>query len=245
MGLFKILRKKQYTHDEKVSQAYSCYKVDMVEKVFPGGKTQASNIIMSLARIYGLNLESCDATMYYNILQIYSGILIRKVITQSADEHIISIIQSRHGALIKNEIFAQKTLAYVIINMKNNEFVLENDEDMSILDVMVNLLCQVEDTAKKNSEAEKENTEDPEYGLVPNKPIFTRGVNESKKYLDMLRTPSGEKLLWKRRGSMVVHGINGMVDIYDSKLQSGEVYITVYINMYGSANTKKVPKGFL
>ena len=43
---------------------------------------------------------------------------------------------------------------------------------------------------------------------------------------------------------MSVDGINGMVDVYDTYLPSGEEYKTIYINMYGASNSTFAPKGF-
>lgn len=128
--------------------------------------------------------------------------------------------------------------------MKNNEFFLDSEDALSTLDFMTDMFSQMETTASENAEAELDNLDDPEYGLVPNKPIYTQGVNGSHKYLDGLKTSLGEALTWNRRGSMGVEGINGMIDIYDSTLPSGKPYKTVYVNMYGSANSNKIPKGF-
>ncbi|MCQ2401465.1 MAG: hypothetical protein MJ059_06035 [Lachnospiraceae bacterium] len=71
MGLFNIFKKKAPTHDEKVALAYRCYKPDMVGMVYPGGQAQASGIIRSISRICNINLESCDAAKYYEILTVY------------------------------------------------------------------------------------------------------------------------------------------------------------------------------
>jgi len=75
-------------------------------------------------------------------------------------------------------------------------------------------------------------------------PIYTNGVNGSNKYLEGLKTALGEKLTWKRVGSTSAEGVNGLIDIYVSTLPSGKEYKTLYLNMYGSSNSKKVPKGF-
>ena len=76
MGLFDIFKKKPPTHEEKVDLAYRCYKPEMVGMVFPGGKKQASNIIRSIAKLIGANLESLDAKGYYGLLSIFSDVLI-------------------------------------------------------------------------------------------------------------------------------------------------------------------------
>lgn len=244
MGLFDVFKKKQPSHSEKVELAYKCYKPDMVGMIFPGGKVQADKVISSLGKLYGVNLNESDAKKYYDILTTYSDVLIRRVVTQSSDDHIITSLQIKHGDLIKNKAVAQKALAYVTLNMINNDFSLDTPEDLSSLDFMTDMYSEMEQTARENAEAEKENMDDPEYGLVASKPIYTNGVNGSNKYLEGLKTALGEKLTWKRVGSTSAEGVNGLIDIYVSTLPSGKEYNTLYLNMYGSSNSKKVPKGF-
>lgn len=88
---------------------------------------------------------------------------------------------------------------------------------------------------------------DENFGLTPEKPIYTLAtmlVEGEKDYLNSLRTMNQEKLTWKRAGSISLSGIHGMVDIYDTFLPSGELYKTLYINMYGARKSTTVPKGF-
>ena len=77
------------------------------------------------------------------------------------------------------------------------------------------------------------------------KPVYAEGVEGSRKYLASLRTLSGEKLSWERRGAIDAVGINGMVDIYVGTLPSGEEYETLYVNMYGTKNSTVAPQGFI
>ena len=244
MGLFDVFKKKAPSHSEKVALAYKCYKAEMVGMVFPGGQTQASNIIISMAKIFGLKLEECDAKKYYDVLSTYSDVLIRRVVTQSSDEHILTSLQVKHADLVKSKEIAQKALAFVTLNMMNNDFMLNTTEDLSVLDLVSGTLAEMGQTADNNTEAEQGNLGDSEYGLVANKPIYTKGVSGSQHYIESLKAASGEKLTWNRRGSMSVQGINGMIDVYDSTLPSGKPYKTLYVNMYGSKNSDIVPKGF-
>ncbi len=85
---------------------------------------------------------------------------------------------------------------------------------------------------------------DPEYGFVPQKPIYTSGVDGEKQYLGSLRTVAGAPVTWNRRGSMGADGIHGMIDIYDVYLPSGDLYRTLYLNMYSSTNSTYPPVGF-
>lgn len=244
MGLFDIFKKKPPTHEEKVDLAYRCYKPEKVGLVFPGGKKQASNIIRSIAKLIGANLESLDAKGYYGLLSIFSDVLIRRVVTHSTDDNIVASLQSKHSQEIKNKAIAQKVLAYCTINMQNHDFCLDNAESIDALSLFDNILSKNEQIAQSNGTAQTENLDDPDYGLVPEKPVYVKGVEGSEEYLRNLRTSLGEIVTWERRGSLAVDNVNGMVDIYEIILPSGKLYKTIYLNMYGMQNSTKAPKGF-
>lgn len=101
--------------------------------------------------------------------------------------------------------------------------------------------------ANRIGQADHENEVD--FGLVPEKPIYTLAtdiVEGEHEYLANLRVAnSGEKIKWERKGSMSADGVNGMIDIYDTYLQSGDFYKTVYINMYGAKKSLSAPVGFV
>lgn len=100
--------------------------------------------------------------------------------------------------------------------------------------------------AKKYNETVKDKyVNDPDYGLVKEKPIYVNGVTASKEYLSQLLTENGELLKWDRLGSMAVDGIQGMIDRYNLYLPSGELYKTVYINIYCLSNSESIPQGFV
>lgn len=124
-------------------------------------------------------------------------------------------------------------------------------ENMSSDDVLNVLITSGVKAAKEayeaNSQNQPNNETDFDFGLVPEKPIYTlarKSVDGEIGYLSKLRTPKGEKIKWNRRGSTSVEGINGVIDIYDIYLMSGQKYTTIYINMYGAKASKKMPTGF-
>ena len=104
------------------------------------------------------------------------------------------------------------------------------------------------DAMEANCQSQPDNEADADFGLVPEKPIFTlalKSVEGEKEYLGRLYTLNGEKIKYNRRGSTSADGINGMIDIYDTYLPSGQPYKTIYINMYGAKRSNKAPAGFL
>ena len=119
------------------------------------------------------------------------------------------------------------------------------DEAMSAI-----LQMQAKNTVEAmeaNSKNQPDNEGDADFGLVPEKPIFTlalKSVDGEKEYLDELYALNGERIAYNRLGSTHVNGINGMIDIYETFLPSGQPYKTIYINMYGAKRSTKAPAGF-
>lgn len=133
MGILNFFKKKEPSHSEKVSIAYRCYKADMVDMIFPDGIRQADKIICSLAKIYGLQLDSLDGVSYHDILTTYTDVIIRKVITQSDNGMILVSLQTQHSNLVKSPEMAQRVLAYTNLNMLDHSFALECEADMKLL----------------------------------------------------------------------------------------------------------------
>ena len=126
-----------------------------------------------------------------------------------------------------------------------------NIADMSPDDALNAILkIQAKNTVEAmeaNSKTQPDNEGDADFGLVPEKPIFTlalMSVDGEKEYLNRLYTANGEKIKYNRLGSTSVDGINGMIDIYETFLPSGQPYKTIYINMYGAKKSTKAPDGF-
>jgi len=127
-----------------------------------------------------------------------------------------------------------------------------NIADMSPDDALNAILkIQAKNTVEAmeaNSKTQPDNEGDADFGLVPEKPIFTlalMSVDGEKEYLNRLYAANGEKIKYNRLGSTSVDGINGMIDIYETFLPTGQPYNTIYINMYGAKNSTKAPAGFV
>ena len=126
---------------------------------------------------------------------------------------------------------------------------LENATPKDVLNAIIKI--QAEETVKnlkENSKNQPNNEEDADFGLVPEKPIYTlalMSVDGELEYLNKLYTENGVKVKWNRLGSTSVDGVNGLIDIYDTYLPSGEPYKTIYINMYGAKRSEKAPAGFI
>lgn len=83
------------------------------------------------------------------------------------------------------------------------------------------------------------------YGLCAENPIIVSGPVGTNAYLARLRTPSGQKLNWKRIGSTGAEGVPGSTDVYTGTLDDGSQYITIFVNWYGSSNATEAPEGLV
>lgn len=85
----------------------------------------------------------------------------------------------------------------------------------------------------------------PNYGLVPHNPVFVNGPMGTQRYLDRLKPPNGDSIRWERKGSLQTANISGNTDIYFGYLSDGSVYIKIFVNWYGIANSDTAPKGLI
>lgn len=244
MGLFDFFKKTPPTHEEKVNLAYKCFNEKMVKAVFPGEKQQASNIIRSLGKILNINLENCSAKEYHTILTMFSGVSIRRVLTQSNDERIIISLQVNYGEYIKDQATAEKVLAFCKLNMSDHSFVLDSEQDMALLESCSGGITENEKIAVENIEIQEVSIEDADYGICMNKPIYTNDENDTEIFLNSLKSTLGEYLVWEKQDTLDVDGIAGKVLVYASSLPSGKSYKTIYVNEHGVSAERKIPKGF-
>ena len=124
------------------------------------------------------------------------------------------------------------------------EVIIPTTENETATKILASGIIEEQKAMEANRESQPHNELDADFGLVPHKPVYTVGIDEQEKYLKSLRTINGEPIKWNRRGSMNVDGVNGIVDVYDTYLPSGDEYKTIYINMYGASNSTFAPKGF-
>lgn len=128
------------------------------------------------------------------------------------------------------------------------EVVPTDIEYETVAKILASGIIEGKKAMEANRESQPHHELDDDFGLVPEKPIFTlaqMSVDGEREYLNQLYTVDGEKIKYNRRGSMGVDGINGMIDIYDTFLPSGQPYKTIYINMYGAKKSNQAPVGFV
>ena len=155
-------------------------------------------------------------------------------------------------ALEKEVAIEPQPIAVIVAPSSEDQTAFNMDKTMNAKDPLKEFMAQqAQETIRvmeTNRTAQPNNEGDPEFGLVPEKPIYTIAtdiVEGQRAYLSKLRTVNGEKITWNRRGSTSVDGVHGMIDIYETFLPSGQQYKTLYINMYGAKKSISAPNGFV
>ena len=244
MGLFDFFKKKPPTHEYKVDLAYKTYRQDMVEMVFHGGREQASNIVVSLACLFNLNLDDCSAQQYHAILSIFSDVVIRRTIVPMEDENILISLQVKHKEYVNDKAIAEKVLSFCKISMSDPTFVINNPDKKALLEECSEKVSEDEQLSVQNISIQEASIDDADYGLCMTKPVYTNNTDDAERFLNTLKSTLGETLTWDRLETLDVEGIAGKVVVYNSYLPSGKSYKTVYVNEHGINAETRIPRGF-
>ena len=81
------------------------------------------------------------------------------------------------------------------------------------------------------------------FGLSPANPIPTRSILGSRVYLARLRTGSGDRVVYTRRGSTIRDAIKRPIDVYDLRDEAGAFLATVFVSPYHRRNSALAPEG--
>lgn len=109
---------------------------------------------------------------------------------------------------------------------------------------MINLVLS---EIRSNSQACKQNEISQgfgDYGLKKTNPIPVFGVPENENYLSKLRLLNGEKIRWRRIGSLFADNIEKPIDEYEIFNLKGDTLSLLYISPYHWKTSQKAPSGF-
>jgi tetratricopeptide (TPR) repeat protein len=83
-----------------------------------------------------------------------------------------------------------------------------------------------------------------EFGHEHTNPIPVNGLRGEIKYLNRLRCNCGVGLMFHRLGSIVVDGIEGPVDIFETVCLNGKDWDTLFFHFYHPRRSVLIPKGY-
>ena len=210
---------------------------DYREKVFYGSLFSAESILTSLTRaVFGtmndMNIDLCFQIYLQTWIQSRGGLNP----TFSTPTYIKQALCEKFSTVNSNVV--SKCVTHSLCEIYRHEPELK--KRAAAIEAIQKSVC---DNAQKNVVIENAYLDDPEYGLVPEKPVFVNGFGDDKAYLSHLHSEDGTKLSFVRVGSSEIKGISGPVDMYRLLLPDGTDYLRVFICNYGSSTKKAAPKG--
>ena len=221
----------------RVQNIYNGMNKDYREKVFYGSLFSAESILTSLTRaIFGtmndMNIDLCFQIYLQTWIQSRGGLNP----TFSTPTYIKQALCEKFSTVNSNVV--SKCVTHSLCEIYRHEPELK--KRAAAIEAIQKSVC---DNAQKNVVIENAYLDDPEYGLVPEKPVFVNGFGDDKAYLSHLHSEDGTKLSFVRVGSSEIKGISGPVDMYRLLLPDGTDYLRVFICNYGSSTKKAAPKG--
>ena len=262
--MFEFLRKKN-NEDRIIKSVIGSLKQDTLLKVFYGETEEAGRLVKALRKKLYPDKASVAIEQYKTIVFFYIHVWTR---THgglrpefSRKKYICKAMKERFGQfppsmvdhaidvcldfIFRNEPeIKQKVLESPDSGLKDSK-----EQQEALANIMKLFMAQdavnkqAGETAKGNDGVENKYLDDPDYGLVQEKPVFVNGFGAHRNYLNSLRTESGGNLEYSRLGSMSVDGIVGRVDLYRLTPKDGTGEIMLYLCLYGSSNSTTAPKG--
>ena len=189
--------------NETVRKIYDDMDKDNRDKVFYGGLSSAEDILVSLTKaVFGsdkvndLNIKLC--------FQIYLQTWIR---SRGGFNPVFSTPDYIAQALCKKFSGTEPSIVIKCVTYSLSKIYSHEPDLKAKADAVMAIQQNVHDNAQKNAGIENAYLNDPEYGLVPEKPIFVNGFGNDKAYLSHLHTDNGTKLSFTRVGSSEIEGI--------------------------------------
>ena len=217
--MFGFLRKKSKAKAENddaiIETVVNQMDQSMSKKVFYGGSEEARSILKSVRSILYSGTSS-SAEQYSNTVFFYTEVWVR---THggfrpefSEIAYIRNAMKKKYSEYSTNSVdrALNQCLDYIFKNEPGikekiglfnivKEKAPSHEEKAAMNGMLARTCAEFEKYISANATAQNQNLDDPEYGLVVNKPIYVQGINGSKMYLSNLKSSLGENLIWNRR----------------------------------------------
>jgi hypothetical protein len=221
------------------------WESDKTKQIFPGGISQMAHILLELRKIIYPFIEpgelSSEQMMFlykFHVTVFTRKILMPKMVgfdsPSTTDEAITKNFLDVPEATVQAALDVSKGILYKQFHL------LGDNQTISELGELIGFPTM----AEKNATPIETHTEDADFGLVANKPVFVAGIFAEYDYTNRLKSDDGRELQYERWGSCSAGGIEGPVDIYEFKYLDGSPKATVYISMYSTTTSTTTPRGF-
>jgi hypothetical protein len=227
---------------------YEELAADTRDKLYPGKAEYMTVIFSKLAPVFyaETQLDELMSEQIKFINSFHVNVFSRRIMTRMATGWSI---EDANTSIIRQYPHLSLDTVQQAINVSmeflNKQFpqVENRDKELSQLATMRDQVTGLEQNAKSNEAVINLHINDPEYGLIPNKPIFTAGFPGERAYVDRLISSDGRSIKYQRVGSKEVDGLYGPVDIFRLCDSDGRE-TTIYISLYANTTSEKAPAGF-
>lgn len=223
--------------NQTVQKIYDDMDKDYREKVFYGGLLSADCILIELTRNVFGNVNDRNINLCF---QIYLQTWIR---SRGGLEPMFSTPTYIKHALCNRFVNIDSNVVLKCVTFSLSEIYCREPELKKRAEATEAVQRSVRENSQKNISIENAYLNDPEYGLVPEKPVFVNGFGMDKEYLSHLYSEDGTKLDFVRVGSSEVDGIAGPVDLYSLLLPDDTEYLRLFVCNYGMTMKKVAPQG--
>jgi len=222
---------------------------DMRDGIYPGGAkfmiavfSDLAPVVFSGKQFDQLELDQIQFLSFFHVDVLSRRIMTRLATGWSIDEANASIIK-KYSQIPQDTVQRAIDISMTYLN-KQFPRVKKQDEDYDKRISMANNIISLVSRPETNTSLEFLYINDPEYGLVSDKPVFISGFGELYKYLDRLAFPDGSKAQAERLGSTNNASLSTPIDIYKVIYPDGSEK-SVYISLYGSTTSEAAPAGFI
>ena len=232
-------QKKKTSVSQTINNIYSSVSAEYRNRIFYGDIKNAGNILQMISKSVFGSLEPDKIELCF---QIYFQTWIRC--------HTSMTPLFLKPEVIKNELYRKfLSVQPEIVNkcVDNSLAIVYSYEPelKQIVDMMNLFESNVAQNAEKNKSIENLYINDPDYGLVPEKPVFVNGFGSDEGYLSHLAAADGSRIEFQRIGSLEIEGIAGPVDIYSLLSPDKKEYMKIYMSVYGTGAYCRIPRGLI
>lgn len=226
--------------EKALYDGYNGINESMRKRIFYEDYSVAKTFLWSMASCLDGGSDNPGEGTISSAISLYVDIYTRKHVPYMKPQQLKESINGKYYTMRQiNEINFDNTVEMALEYIYSHEpEIRDKDKSVEFIDNMV------QENSEVNSDVEKMHMDDPDWGLVPDKPVFVAGFDGIRWYMAHLLSPDGKSIQYNRLGSMAINGIAGPVDIYDIYVDQKK-YMKICLCLYGKENSVKAPKGLI
>lgn len=216
--------------DKQIEKNITMFKPEILKYCFPNGMEQMRNVVISLFCFLGNDKEIDD------LLKLFIETKMKLQMKTEDEKTIIKHAMLNHQRILFSVKNMEVVIGYIKVEIKMPGFKVETIDQAEF--IFKNMQDEKNALEKQRLEKEKQ------YGIKLEDPIYVKGTLGLKEFITNLNSLEGNITRWVRTDSVLVKGIPGKVEVYDSYLSTGEKYGTIYINLEGNRAPERLPFGY-